>query len=202
MSNTTLKLQPSFPPSIAGVGVRLDKTPTLWKLALDVSALPFQPNWNPVPGDGIAIWDGSSYFAVLLPVLILTPNPPVIYDNVPIGTAIGTLSVFGGVGTSAYTLTNDAGGRFVISGNQLLTNAALGVGNYAISILADNGAGTHLTLNTSVSVLHFISPDITGGSGLNYWFNGLPQPGMKQVSTDGGTLQFWFNGLPINAVFK
>lgn len=59
-----------------------------------------------------------------------------------IGTTVGALSVVGGVGSYTFTLTSNPGGLFAISGSNLNVAAALSAGSDAITIKADNGAGS------------------------------------------------------------
>ncbi len=59
------------------------------------------------------------------------------------GTAIGTLSVFGGSGTYTFTLTDDAGGKVQIDGDVLEVGPTVATaGSFSITVHADNGAGS------------------------------------------------------------
>ncbi|WP_154072527.1 hypothetical protein [Bradyrhizobium erythrophlei] len=62
-----------------------------------------------------------------------------------IGTTVGTLSVLHGTGTYTFTLASNPGGLFAISGSNLNVAAALSAGSDAISINANNGAGSSIT---------------------------------------------------------
>jgi len=55
------------------------------------------------------------------------------------------LSVNGGVGSYTFSLTSNPGGLFAISGNNLNVAAALSAGSDAITIQANNGAGSIIT---------------------------------------------------------
>jgi hypothetical protein len=69
-----------------------------------------------------------------------------------VGTVIGTLSVIGGTGTYTYTFTSNPGSLFSITGNSLKVAAALTAGSDAITIHADNGAGSVLNQPLLITV--------------------------------------------------
>ena len=77
-----------------------------------------------------------------------------------IGTTVGTLSVNGGVGTYTFTLTSNPGGLFAISGSDLNVAAALTAGSDAITIQADNGAGSVITQPFLVTVVPVSGPTL------------------------------------------
>lgn len=59
------------------------------------------------------------------------------------GTAIGTLSVFGGSGFYTFTLTDDAGGKVELDFQYLEVGATPSTaGSFSITVHADNGAGS------------------------------------------------------------
>ncbi len=62
------------------------------------------------------------------------------------GTAIGTLSVRGGSGTYAFTLTNSDGSEVQLAGannaSLQVGSVAASVGSFSISVHADNGLGS------------------------------------------------------------
>ena len=62
------------------------------------------------------------------------------------GTAIGTLSVIGGVGTYTFTLTNSAGNKAQVAGtngvNLQAGSASASQGTFSVVVHADNGAGS------------------------------------------------------------
>ena len=62
-----------------------------------------------------------------------------------VGTTVGVLSVVGGTGTYTFTLTSNPGDLFAISGDDLNVAAALAAGSDAITVHADNGAGSTFT---------------------------------------------------------
>lgn len=68
----------------------------------------------------------------------------VVLSNASIGTVIGALSVMNPSGSYTYTLTNDAGGLFSVAAANLTVAAALSAGSDAITVHADNGAGSVL----------------------------------------------------------
>jgi hypothetical protein len=67
-------------------------------------------------------------------------------ENSAAGTAIGTLSVVGGVGTYTFTLTDDAGGKVQVAGvngvNLQAGATPSAAGSFTIIVHADNGAGS------------------------------------------------------------
>lgn len=67
-------------------------------------------------------------------------------ENAAQGTAIGGLTVEGGVGTYTFTLTDDAGGKVQVAGangENLQVGATLSAaGSFSITVHADNGAGS------------------------------------------------------------
>jgi hypothetical protein len=62
------------------------------------------------------------------------------------GTAIGTLTVIGGVGTYTFTLTNSAGNKAQVAGtngvNLQAGSASASQGTFSVVVHADNGAGS------------------------------------------------------------
>lgn len=62
------------------------------------------------------------------------------------GTAIGTLSVFGGVGTYTFTLTDSALSKVQVAGtngvNLQAGSASASAGSFSITVHADNSAGS------------------------------------------------------------
>jgi hypothetical protein len=75
-----------------------------------------------------------------------------VLDNATIGAVIGALSVQNGSGTYTYTLTSNPGGLFAIATANLTVGAALSVGSDAITIHADNGAGSVLNAPFLITV--------------------------------------------------
>jgi len=74
------------------------------------------------------------------------------------GSAIGTLSVIGGVGTYTFTLTDSHTNAVQVAGingvNLQVGLTASGVGSFSITVHADNGVGStfdHVFLITAVS---------------------------------------------------
>jgi len=44
-----------------------------------------------------------------------------------------------------------------------------------------------------------------GGAGTNamqFWFNGLPEPGIKRAAAPTTSMKYWANGLPAETIFK
>lgn len=68
------------------------------------------------------------------------------------GTVIGTLSVLNGSGSYTFSLSSNPGSLFSISGSSLQVAAALTVGSDAITIKADNGAGSVLSAPFLITV--------------------------------------------------
>jgi hypothetical protein len=77
-----------------------------------------------------------------------------VADTASIGATIGTLSVAGGSGTYTFTLTSNPGTLFSISGTSLNVAAVLSAGSDAITVHADNGAGSVLNRALIITVTH------------------------------------------------
>lgn len=77
-----------------------------------------------------------------------------VADTATVGTTIGVLSVLGGTGSYTFTLTSNPGTLFAISGSNLNVAASLTQGSDAISIKADNGAGSVVTQPFLITVTH------------------------------------------------
>lgn len=84
-----------------------------------------------------------------------------IADTASIGDTIGTLSVSGGTGTYTFTLTSNPGSLFSISGTSLKVAAALSAGSDAITVHADNGAGSTIDRAFLITVTH--TADVVNG---------------------------------------
>jgi hypothetical protein len=101
-----------------------------------------------------------------------------VLDSASIGDVIGALSVSGGVGSYTFTFTSNPGSLFSITGSSLKVAAALTAGSDAITIKADNGAGSVVTrafLITVTSAAGFSpSLDFSDSNGTNafYFFMG------------------------------
>jgi hypothetical protein len=67
---------------------------------------------------------------------------------------VGTLGVSYGTGSYTFALTTNPGGRYAISGNQLVTAATLVAGTDTIAVRADNGAGSVVNSTFSIIVTH------------------------------------------------
>lgn len=77
-----------------------------------------------------------------------------ISDTALVNDLVGTLSVSSGTGVYTYTLTSNPGGLFSISGASLEVAASLTAGSDAITIKADNGAGSVVTQPFLITVTH------------------------------------------------
>ena len=83
-----------------------------------------------------------------------------LQENSAQGTAVGTLSVFGGTGTYTFTMTNSAGSRFQVAGTNGV-NLQAGATNsdyetatsYDITVHADNGAGSTFDRTFTIYIL-------------------------------------------------
>jgi hypothetical protein len=75
-----------------------------------------------------------------------------VSKTAPIGTTIGVLSVGGGTGTYTYTLTNNPGGLFAISGSNLNVAGVLGNGPYSITVQATGGTPSPISSSFTISV--------------------------------------------------
>lgn len=77
-----------------------------------------------------------------------------IADTASVGDVIGTLSVSGGTGSYTFTFTSNPGTLFSITTTSLKVAAALTAGSDAITIKADNGAGSVVTQPFLITVTH------------------------------------------------
>lgn len=99
---------------------------------------------------------GTDRFALLGgSVARLLLSASTILDNASIGATIGTLSVQGGKGSYTYSLTSNPGSLFSISGSSLQVAASLSAqdGSHAITVQANNGAGSIITQPFLITVL-------------------------------------------------
>lgn len=100
------------------------------------------------------------------PVLNLSGSS--VADTASVGTTVGTLSVSGGSGTYTFTLTSNPGSLFSISGSALQVAASLSAGSDAITIKADNGAGSVITQPFLITATHApantVAPSISGSA--------------------------------------
>ncbi len=92
---------------------------------------------------GALDWSGLGTFSATLGVLHL--SAATIPSTATVGTNVGTLSVTGGSGSYTYTFTSNPGGLFAIATAALNVGAALTQGSDAITIQANNGAGSIIT---------------------------------------------------------
>lgn len=86
-----------------------------------------------------------------------------ISDTASVGDVIGLLSVTGGTGSYTFTFTSNPGSLFSITTNQLKVAASLTAGSDAITIKADNGAGSVITQPFLITVTSSSSA-ITNGA--------------------------------------
>jgi len=77
-----------------------------------------------------------------------------IADTAAVGDTVGVLSVLGGTGSYTFTLTSNPGLLFSIAGSALKVAAALTAGSDAITVQADNGAGSVVTRAFLITVTH------------------------------------------------
>jgi hypothetical protein len=107
------------------------------------------------------------------------------------GTAIGTLSVVGGIGTYTFTLTDNATNKAQVAGtngvNLQAGSAAASASTFNVTVHADNGAGSTFdrtfTLTAWTAVANTVAPAITGSpvqgvtlSVSNGTWTGFPAP--------------------------
>lgn len=76
-----------------------------------------------------------------------------VLDNATVGTTIGTLSVLNGSGSYTFTFTSNPGSLFSISGSSLKVAGSLTAGSDAITVHADNGAGSVLDAPFLITVI-------------------------------------------------
>jgi hypothetical protein len=162
MMDIKLKVRPAFPVKIIEQnGIKLEKNAGKWTFALDYDAFDLRAPYVPQAGHMVAIFDGTAYKLVpvtsLAALIVTTPSPLTVLDDATIGTLVGTLAVIGGTGSYTFSLTSNPGGKYSITGNQLKVAAALTAGTDSITIQANNGAGSIITLNTTVTVVHHVT---------------------------------------------
>jgi hypothetical protein len=78
----------------------------------------------------------------------------IIGDTAHVGDVVGTLSVSRGTGSYTYTFTSNPGTLFSITTNSLKVAASLTAGSDAITLHADNGAGSVVTTTFLITVTH------------------------------------------------
>lgn len=116
-------------------------------------------------GIGISVWQailGGTSGAALGPdspaASIILSNDAVA-ESASVGALVGNLSVVNGTGTYTFTLTNDAAGQFAVDVARLEVNGTLNyeaVTSYAITAHADNGAGSVLDRDFTVTVTNVL----------------------------------------------
>lgn len=94
-------------------------------------------------GVGIDLWE-QPLFGAGTPAASIVLSNATIADTASVGDLVGNLSVVNGSGTYTYTLTSNPGTLFSITTAALKTAAALTAGSDAITVHADNGAGSVL----------------------------------------------------------
>lgn len=77
-----------------------------------------------------------------------------VLSSASVGALVGVLSVLNGTGSYTFTLTSNPGGLFAVSGANLNVGAALSPGSDAITVHADNGAGSVLNAALLITVLN------------------------------------------------
>lgn len=77
-----------------------------------------------------------------------------IADTADINDIVGVLSVANGEGDYTFTLTSNPETLFKISGSSLEVAAALSAGSDAITVHADNGAGSTIDRAFIITVTH------------------------------------------------
>ena len=89
----------------------------------------------------------------LVSALVVSPITLSVATTAPVGTVVGTLSVFGGFGTYTYAFLSNPGSYFTIVGNQILVGAPLPAPQtIPIKIQADNTLGDKPILSTTITV--------------------------------------------------
>jgi hypothetical protein len=105
-------------------------------------------------GFGIAVTVVSSGGLPVIGSQVIQLSAATVADTATVGTTIGTLSVLNGTGSYTFTFTSNPGTLFAISGSNLNVAAALSAGSDAITIHADNGAGSVLNTAFLITVTH------------------------------------------------
>jgi hypothetical protein len=85
-----------------------------------------------------------------------------------VGDLVGVLSVSGGTGTYAFTLTDDAGGLFALDvgdDTRLEVAGALTAGVESVTIQADNGVDDPITRIITITVT-----SLGGSFNSNWWW--------------------------------
>ena len=85
-----------------------------------------------------------------------------IAENASVGDPVGTFSILNASGNwldpITYTLTDDAGGKYAIDGDDLEVADALSDGTDSITVEADNGTDTPITRTFSITVTAVVVP--------------------------------------------
>jgi hypothetical protein len=106
----------------------------------------------------VANWSGGG---AATPLIVLS-NISVL-ENQPVNTTVGNLSVINGEGTWTFTLTDDATGKFNLSGAVLRASESFDyetAASYSITVEATNGTDT-LTRSFGIDVLNDTADDLT-----------------------------------------
>jgi hypothetical protein len=160
MNDIKLKVISLFPTTaLPSQGLRLDKSSGKWKFSIDYSTYARNSSFVPSNNTRLLFWTPATnqYFTGgFPPAIVTTPTPLIVNVAAPVGTVVGTLSVVNSIGSFTFSLTSNPGGLYQIVGNQLQVAAPLTVGTDPITIQADNGMGTILTLNTTVTVMPIV----------------------------------------------
>ena len=101
--------------------------------------------------------DGSTIERTFAIIAYATPDIQLanatVGDTSPVGSSVGALSTSGGTGHYTLSLLNNPGGLFFIAGSLLKTAAVMAVGVYAITIRANNGAGSVVDRSFLITVV-------------------------------------------------
>ena len=116
-------------------------------------------------GFGLAVTavDSGGIPVVGLGAIILLSGSLTIAEDATVGDLVGTFSIGGNASGNwldpiTYTLTDDAGGKYAIDGDDLEVAAALSDGTDSITVEADNGTDAPITRTFSITVTAVVAP--------------------------------------------
>lgn len=115
-----------------------------------------------------------------------------VLESAVSGSTVGVLSVVGGTGVYTFTEIADPDNKFVISGSNLNTNAALSFAtnaSHTITVRADNGAGSVITQTLTITVVSLAVPVLSDP--IDYYIGTSAANLTVNTTANNGTL-YWF----------
>jgi hypothetical protein len=92
-------------------------------------------------------------YAASPPITAIALSTPTVVGTSPVGTNIGNLSVTGGTAPYTYTLTNNDGGNFSLSGGLVKTaKTPITAGAHSVTVYAVGASGQSLSQTLTITV--------------------------------------------------